>query len=185
MKDADKFNFNQEKAVHLLAEMKTQSEKIKWGRHINSIQIAPSDKTIVLDPTNKKSLLIQPNLVPLESVQMAAAACWGTYDMEAVPRAPLPDDLVANILDPAAVPAAKVRFYERVRRTMIANTILRMLKPNAVTTRMHKKKLFRYIDSGGDTHDDCPTLLKLIFLRSIQQPRCLFKITNKSFPQLN
>ena len=95
---------------------------------------------------------------------MAAAACWGTYDMETLLCVPLSDDLVVNTLDSAAVPADKVKFYERVRITMIAKAILGMLKPNAVTTIMHKNKLSRYIDSDGNTHDDGPTLLKLIFL---------------------
>ena len=39
-----------------------------------------------------------------------------------------------------------------------------MLKPAAVITIMHKKKFFRWTDADGDTHDDGPTLLKLIFL---------------------
>ena len=164
LKDADKFTFNQDKAVNLLAEMKTQSEKYKWGKQINSVQVIPSDLTTAIDRTHVQSLLIQPNMIPLDSVRMAAAACWGTYDLTATPRVAIPTALNAKVLDPASSPSDLKLFYERVRRTMIAKAILGMLKPAAVVTIMHKKKLFRWTDTDGDTHDDGPTLLKLIFL---------------------
>ena len=47
---------------------------------------------------------------------------------------------------------------------MVAKSILGALKPSAVNTIMLKKQYFRWTDSSGDTHDDCPNLLKLFFL---------------------
>ena len=83
--------------------------------------------------------------------------------MTITPCASLPEKLVVTTLDPAGVSADKVKFFERVRRTMFAKAILGMLKPTAVTTVIHTRELFRYKDGDEDTHDDGQTLLKLIF----------------------
>ena len=164
LKESEKFTFNQDKAINLLAEMKSQSERFKWGKHINSVQVFPEDLNEAVDKNNIKSLLIQPNLIPLTTVRMHAAACWGTYNLTATTRAAIPTSQKAVDLDPATKPADLKLFYERTRRTMIAKAILGMLKPSAKVTIMLKKDIFRWTDTDGDTHDDGPTLLKLIFL---------------------
>ena len=122
--------------------MKSQSEKFKWGKHINSVQVFPADSTEAVDKKNVKSLLIQPNLIPLTTVRMHAAACWGTYDLAATTRAAIPTVQQAVDLDPAAKPADLKLLYERTRRTMIAKAILGMLKPAAKVTIMLKKDIF-------------------------------------------
>ena len=119
--------------------MKTQSEKFKWGKTVNSVQVIPNDLTTSINNSDIQSLLIQPNMIPLDSVRIAAAECWGTYDMNTSPRAKIPTKLLANDLDPANDINDLKLFYERVRRTMIAKAILGMLKPTAVTTIMHKR----------------------------------------------
>ena len=47
---------------------------------------------------------------------------------------------------------------------MIAKSILGTFKHSAINTLMLKKHLFRWKDSNDDTHDDGPTMLKLIVL---------------------
>ena len=74
LKDSDKFTFTQEKASNLVAKMKSHSEKFKWRQHINSIQVFPTDLAEAIDPDNVQSLLLQPNLILIDSVRMHAAA---------------------------------------------------------------------------------------------------------------
>ena len=113
LKESEKFTFNQDKAINLLAEMKSQSERFKWGKHINSVQVFPDDSTEAVDKNNIKSLLIQPNLIPLTTVRMHAAACWGTYNLTATTRAAIPTLQKAVDLDPATKPADLKLFYEK------------------------------------------------------------------------
>ena len=68
LKDTDTFTFNQDKAVNLLAEMKTQSEKFKWGKQVNSVQVILKELSTSIDTANLQSLLIKPNMIPLDSV---------------------------------------------------------------------------------------------------------------------
>lgn len=124
LKDENKFTFNQYKAVNLLFEKKTQSEKFKWGKTINSVQVIPNDLTSSINNSDIQSLLIYPNMIPLDSVRIATAVCWGTYDMNVSPHAKIPTKLLANYLDPANDLNDLKLLYERVRRTMIAKKIL-------------------------------------------------------------
>ena len=52
LKDENKFTLNQDQAVTLLFEMKTQSEKFKWGRTINSVQVIPNDLTTSINSSD-------------------------------------------------------------------------------------------------------------------------------------
>ena len=47
---------------------------------------------------------------------------------------------------------------------MIDKSIIGTFKRLSINTLMLKKDLFRWKDSNGDTQDDGPTMLKLIFL---------------------
>ena len=131
---------------------------------MNKVQVFRSEKTTIVDLSSKQSLLIQPNLIPLDSVRILAAECWGNYNSLTLPRLSLPSTLTIKELDPSSIPADKTLFFERVRRTLVAKSIMRALKALAVNTIMLKKQYFRWTDLSGDTHDDGPTLLKLIFL---------------------
>ena len=134
--------------------MKTKSEKFKWGKTINSVQVVSNDLTTSISNLDIQSLLIQPNMIPLDSVRITAAECWGTYDMNPSPRVKIPTKLLANDLDPANDTNDLKLLYERVQRTMIAKAILGMLKPAVVITIMHNEDIFRWTDTDGDTHDD-------------------------------
>ena len=74
---------------------------------------------------------------------MEAAACWGTYITTATPRPSLPSTLTVLDLDPDTVVSDRTLFYEQVRRTMIAKSILDTFKHSAINTLMLKKDLFR------------------------------------------
>ena len=78
LKESDQFTFSQDKAANLLQHLKRQSQTYFWGKTANMVQVFPEDTSENPDPDNKQSLLIQPNLIPLSSVRMEAAACWGT-----------------------------------------------------------------------------------------------------------
>ena len=92
LKKENKFTFNQDKAVNLLFEMKTQSEKFKWGKTTNSVRVIPNDLTTSINNSDIQSLLIQSNMIPLDSVRIAAAVCWGTYEMNITPHAQVPQN---------------------------------------------------------------------------------------------
>ena len=79
------------------------------------VQVFPEDNSETTDPDNKQSLLIQPNLIPLSSVRMEAAACWGTYSSTTITRSNLPKTLKVLDLDPDTVISDRALFYERVR----------------------------------------------------------------------
>ena len=73
MQETAQFTFSQEKAATLLQYFKRQSQRFFWGQTVNKVQVFPSEKTTIIDISNKQSLLIQPNLIPLDSVRMLAA----------------------------------------------------------------------------------------------------------------
>ena len=74
---------------------------------------------------------------------MEAAACWGTYSCTNIPRSTPPTTLTILDLNPDTVISDRALFYERVRRTMIAKSILGTFKHSAINTLMLKKDLFR------------------------------------------
>ena len=59
--------------------------------------------------------------------------------MTAISHTDIPTDMIEKTLDPSGVPADKLKFYERVRRTIVAKSIFGMLKPTAMTAIMHQK----------------------------------------------
>ena len=84
---------------------KRQSQRFFWGQTVNKVQVFPSEKTTIIDISNKQSLLIQPNLIPLDSVRMLAAEYWGNYNSSTLPRLSLPSTLTIKELDPSSIPA--------------------------------------------------------------------------------
>ena len=72
LKASERFNLTQDKAADFLRVLKDKNQAFKWGFSVNRI---PQDYPATLD--NQKSLLLQPNLVSLLSVQREAARCWG------------------------------------------------------------------------------------------------------------
>ena len=158
LKDSERFNLTQDKAAAFLRVLKDKNQAFKWGFSVNRI---PQDYPATLD--NQKSLLLQPNLVSLLSVQREAARCWGGYDTKITPLPPLPSKKVVKILD-YTKDEDKALFYEQIRRTMVAKTIFGMLKPSAYQTIMLKKDEFSWTTVDGIIKYDGPTILKLIFL---------------------
>ena len=70
--DKEKLSLSQEKATSILQAVKQKNETFFWGKSINMVpQSYPSD------PSNQRSLILQPNRVSLTSVLSEAARCWG------------------------------------------------------------------------------------------------------------
>ena len=112
---------SQDKAKEVVSAFEEDAREFGWGAMVHKVQI-------VLDNNNalKKSILKDYRQVKLDRVKKEAERRWGTENLPF--EDPVPTPMIIRNIEPSTTAADRPVFYARIKATMIATRILKVLR---------------------------------------------------------